>query len=195
VTLFCATSNPGKLREFKLAATGVCLIQPLPGLSSIQPPAETGSTFEENAIAKARAYGAYNEGWVFAEDSGLEIDALNGAPGVYSARYSGPDATDEANNRLVLERMAGQRNRAARYVCVIALVHDGRLVRVFRGVVEGEILEEPRGGGGFGYDPIFFFPPFGCSFGEIAAERKQTVSHRGAALKSMLDFLRTVSWS
>ncbi len=188
MTVWCATSNAGKLREFRMAASEVCGIEPLPGLASITPPEETGSTFEENAILKAEAYGAHTDGLLFAEDSGLEVDALNGEPGVYSARYS-PEGTDEANNRRVLERLGDRSDRTARFVCVIALVDNGRLVRTFRGTVEGAILPEPRGPHGFGYDPIFFYEPFGCSFGEVEREKKQTVSHRGAALRQLLDYL------
>lgn len=189
MTLYCATSNPGKLREFRLAASEVCAIEPLPGLAGITPPDETGATFEENAIQKALYYAAYTGGWLFAEDSGLEVDALGGAPGVYSARFAGAGATDEENNRLVLERLGDHANRTARFVCVIALAHQGKIVRTFRGTVEGEILPEARGANGFGYDPLFYYPPFGCSFGEVARERKQCVSHRGQALAAMLRFV------
>jgi XTP/dITP diphosphohydrolase len=188
VIVYCATSNQGKLREFRMAASEVCSIEPLPGLASMEAPDETGATFEENAEIKALAYGSHTDGWLFAEDSGLEVDALGGEPGVYSARYSA-EGTDEANNRRVLERLGGSAERAGRFVCVIALVRGGRLVKTFRGTVEGEILHEPRGPHGFGYDPIFYYPPFGCSFGEVERERKQTVSHRGGALRQMLDYL------
>ena len=114
------------------------------------------------------------------------MDALGGAPGVYSARYSGPGATDESNNRLLLERLRGVRNRAARFVCKIALVEDERLKGVFHGAVEGVLLEEERGSGGFGYDPLFWCPAFGCTFGEATAEQKFSLSHRGQALRAML---------
>jgi XTP/dITP diphosphohydrolase len=192
VTVYCATSNSGKLREFRMAASEVCQIEPLPGMAALTPPDETGSTFEENAVLKALAYGAHTDGWLFAEDSGLEVDALGGEPGVYSARYS-PEGTDEANNRLVLQRLGDSGDRTGRFVCVIALVRAGELVRTFRGTVEGEILGEPRGPHGFGYDPIFYYPPFGCSFGEAERERKQTVSHRGAALRQLVDYFRTTA--
>jgi XTP/dITP diphosphohydrolase len=191
VIVSCATTNAGKLREFRLAATGICEIEPLPGLAGVPAPEETGTTFEENAIQKALWYGAQTDGWLFAEDSGLEVDALGGAPGVYSARFAGEGATDEANNRRVLELLGDNVSRTGRFVCAIALVHAGKLVQTFRGAVEGEILHEPRGSDGFGYDPLFFYPPFGCSFGEVERERKQTVSHRGAALRAMLDYLRS----
>jgi len=189
VIVYCATSNQGKLREFQAAATPGIRIESLPQLAEIPPPPETGHTFEANAAEKALYYSGYTTELVFVDDSGLEVDALDGAPGVYSARYAGPDATDEANNRLVLDQMRGVTNRSARFVCVIALAQSGKLVDTFRGEVEGQLLEESRGANGFGYDPLFFYPPFGCSFGEVARERKQTVSHRGRALASLIRFL------
>jgi XTP/dITP diphosphohydrolase len=190
VTVCCATGNPGKLREFRLAAAQAGVqVETLPGLAEMPPCKETGDTFEANAILKAEYYGRHASGLLFADDSGLEVDALGGAPGVYSARFAGPGATDEANNQLLLERMRGIRNRSARFVCVIALVDCGHLQAVFRSTVEGQILEEPRGSNGFGYDPLFYWAPFGCSFGEVAPELKLTVSHRGAALRSLFGHL------
>lgn len=172
-----------------MAASDVCRIEPLPGLASIEPPVETGSTFEENAVIKAVAYGVHTGGLLFAEDSGLEVDALGGEPGVYSARYS-TEGTDTSNNQRVLDKLANTPTpRTARFVCSIALVDNGVLLKTFRGTVEGQILTEPRGPRGFGYDPIFFYPPFACSFGEVKLERKQTVSHRGAALRQLVDYL------
>jgi XTP/dITP diphosphohydrolase len=187
IRLFCATGNAGKLREFKMASgTGVVSIEPLPNYKQIPPCVEDGATFEENGIIKARHYGPHAAGLLFADDSGLEVDALAGAPGIYSARFSGPHATDESNNRLLLEKLAGVENRAARFVCAIALVEGTRLLGVYRGAVEGRILHEPRGSGGFGYDPLFYCPAFGCTFGEAAAEQKFAVSHRGQAFQAML---------
>ena len=188
--VYCATTNAGKIAEFRMAATAAITIEPLPSLREIPVCDETGVTFEENAIQKALYYGAHTSGVLFAEDSGLEVDALGGEPGVYSARYAGPDATDEANNALVLKRLGSSSQRAGRFVCVIALVQAGQLVQTFRGTVEGEILTEARGPNGFGYDPLFFYPPFGCSFGEIPAAQKQTVSHRGSALKLLMEYLK-----
>jgi XTP/dITP diphosphohydrolase len=173
-----------------MAASPELRIEPLPGLSTIPPCDETGSTFEENAIQKALYYGAYSDGWLFAEDSGLEVDALGGAPGVYSARFAGEAATDAANNALLLQRLADSDVRTARYVCVIALVRGRELQDTFRGTVEGEILRKPLGNNGFGYDPLFYYSPFGCSFGEVSRERKQTVSHRGAALRLLSNRLK-----
>ena len=187
--LYCATGNAGKLREFREAARGHAGLEPLPGFASLEPAEETGSSFEANAIQKALYYGAAAEGLLFAEDSGLEAEALDGAPGIYSARFSGPAATDESNNALLLERLAGSSDRRARYVCVIALVEHGRLLETFRGEVAGRILETPRGEGGFGYDPLFLYEPFGRTFAEITAGRKFEVSHRGNAFRKLLAWL------
>jgi XTP/dITP diphosphohydrolase len=186
--LYCATTNPGKLREFQLAFQDF-QVQPLPGLPSIAAPEETGATFEENAIQKALYYSKHSDGYLFVDDSGLAVDALDGAPGVYSARFAGPDATGAENNRLLLDRMRGQTNRAARFVCVVALAEAGRLIRTFRGEAEGRLLEEPRGSGGFGYDPLFFYPPFESTFAEAPLERKMEVSHRAQALGKMRAYL------
>ena len=185
--VYCATSNPGKLREFQLAAPDFD-VRALP--KSVPPPEETGDTFEANAIEKAVAYGQHIDGYLFADDSGLEVDALSGAPGVHSARYAGDHATDAANNALLLERLRSVENRTARFVCVIALVHDGKLVKTFRGAVEGRIIDEAKGSGGFGYDPLFYCPTFGCTFGEAPIEQKMQVSHRAQALAAMFTFLR-----
>ena len=188
--VYCATSNPGKLREFQLAAPDFD-VRALP--KSVPPPEENGDTFEANAIAKATAYGQHVSGYLFADDSGLEVDALGGAPGVHSARYAGEHASDAANNALLLERLRGVENRAARFVCVIALVLDGKLVTTFRGTVEGCIIDEPRGSGGFGYDPLFYCPAFGCTFGEATLDQKMQVSHRGQALAAMFTYLRNIA--
>ena len=171
--IWCATGNPGKLREFRLAGQVLGIeVEPLPDLRSIEAPEETGATFEENARLKAAYYSRFAPGPLFADDSGLEVDALGGEPGVYSARYAGEHATDDENNALLLR-----------------LAVDGVATHVFRGTVEGEILYETRGPGGFGYDPLFYYPPFGCSFGEVEGERKFGVSHRGNALRLLLEHL------
>jgi XTP/dITP diphosphohydrolase len=197
--IYCATGNPGKLREFQLAAKVLDIdIQPLPGLTSndtlksIAAPEETSVTFEENAILKAEYYSRFAPGPLFADDSGLEVDALDKAPGVYSARYAGKNASDAANNNLLLERLAGRTDRTARFVCVIALAKSGKAERTFRGEVEGEILHDARGASGFGYDPLFYYPPFDCAFGEVEDPKKFTVSHRGNALRAMLQYLTNV---
>jgi len=185
VSLYCATGNGGKLREFR-AITGPVEIELVPGFRDLDTCPETGSTFEENAIQKATWYGPHAPGLLFADDSGLEVDALGGAPGVRSARFAGEGAGDAANNRLLLEKLRGSGNRTARFVCAIALVRGSQVLATFRGSVEGRIIDEPRGEHGFGYDPLFYYPPFGCTFGEADDERKSAVSHRGQALRSML---------
>jgi XTP/dITP diphosphohydrolase len=190
VKIYCATGNPGKLREFQLAGELLGIdVEPVSGLKSIPAPEENGASFEENACIKAAYYSRFAPGPLFADDSGLEVDALNGAPGVWSARYAGPDATDAANNRLLLERLGDNPYRNGRFVCVIALAEGGDVRATFRGAVEGEILHEPRGPGGFGYDPLFYYAPFGCSFGEVDGEKKFDVSHRGQALRALLQYL------
>jgi XTP/dITP diphosphohydrolase len=192
VKVYCATGNPGKQREFRLAGDLLGIdIEPVAGLKEIVAPEEHGSTFEENAALKAAYYSRFAPGPLFADDSGLAVDALSGQPGVFSARYAGVSGVgaDEANNRLLLERLGDNPHRTARFVCVIALARAGETQRTFRGEVEGEILYEPRGPGGFGYDPLFYYPPFGCSFGEVEGPRKFDVSHRGKALRELLQFL------
>lgn len=189
--IYCATGNKGKVREFRLAAEIEGLdVEIVPGLDSIEAPEETGATFEENAALKARFYSAWVPAGelVFCEDSGLAVDALNGEPGVRSARYSNGGG-DEANNDLLLANLADSQLRTARYVAVIALARDGEVLASFRGEVEGEITRERRGTNGFGYDPLFYHPPFGCTFGEASAEQKHGVSHRAKAFRALLSYL------
>ncbi len=192
-TIFACSSNPGKLREFQLVAselgiTGFDLVK-LPGLKEIAPPEENGITFEENAGLKALHYSSLTSNLVLADDSGLEVDALGGAPGVYSARYAGPSATDQLNNELLLDNMANEANRAARFVCAIAIARQGQVLHTVRGVVEGQLLNSAAGPHGFGYDPLFYYPPFACSFGELDDKRKFSVSHRGNALRNLFLWL------
>ena len=182
--LYCATGNPGKLHEFRMASPD---IEPLVGVPACE---ETGATFEENAVQKAVYYSQHADGILFADDSGLEVEALGDAPGIYSARYAGPNATNQENNQLLLKNLEGVTNRRARFVCVVALAKRGKLIQTFRGEVEGEILTELRGTEGFGYDPLFYYAPFGKSFGEIPDDEKFAVSHRGQALISMLNYLK-----
>jgi XTP/dITP diphosphohydrolase len=179
VKIHCATSNPGKLREFQRAAPDFEVV-PL----TLAAPEETGRTFDENVLLKARYYGAHVDGYLFVDDSGIEVDALNGRPGVDSAHF---------DNAWLLDQLRGVENRTARFVCVIALVFNGELVKTFRGLVEGRVIHEPRGANGFGYDPIFYYEPFGCTFGEADTEAKMRVSHRAQALEKMFTFLRSAS--
>ncbi len=189
-TLYCATGNRGKLREFQEAAGPEFEIR---SCGSLDCP-ENGSTFEENAIQKARCYARAlgdEQALLFADDSGIEIDALGGAPGVYSARFAGEGATDDANNALLLEKLAGvpEDKRTARYVCVIALLRGEELMGTFRATAEGRITESPRGSEGFGYDPYFYFPELAATFAETPPTVKWLHSHRGKAFRAMLDRL------
>ena len=199
-SVLIATSNPGKLRDFAGAALAHGVeVAPIPGFASLPPVVEDGLTFEANARKKAQAYSRYVAGEiVLADDSGLEVDALDGAPGVHSARYAaeaphlaGVNSDDDANNaRLLreLKKVPGEK-RTARFVCVIAAARDGRTLEVFRGQAEGLILDAPRGSSGFGYDPFFFFPPIEKTFAELSAEEKAKYSHRGAAFRKFLEWV------
>lgn len=192
IRIYACSSNAGKLRDFKLVASEAgfsdFLLEPLPDLKNIEAPEETGTTFEENASLKALYYSRFVDEIVLADDSGIAVDALGGAPGVHSARYAGTNASDEANNDLLLENMVGKIERSARFVCAIALAQQGRILHSISGTVNGEILPAPRGKCGFGYDPLFFYPPFALSFGEIEDARKFGVSHRGEALRQLIQW-------
>ncbi len=185
--VYACSKNSGKMREFALAAQSSGLpdltIEPLPALEDIPSPEENGATFEENASAKALYYSAFTTEVVLADDSGLEVEALDGAPGIRSARYAAPDATDEDNNALLLQRLSTATHREARFVCVIALARARQILTTVRGAVQGEILLTPRGSGGFGYDPLFYYPPLRRSFAQLAPQEKFSVSHRGHALR------------
>ncbi|MCC6591139.1 MAG: RdgB/HAM1 family non-canonical purine NTP pyrophosphatase [Bryobacterales bacterium] len=188
--LYCATKNRGKLREFQNVA-GDIEIAVLPDLDKLPAPDENGGTFEANARLKAEYYSREADCPVFADDSGLVVDALGEEPGVYSARYAGEGAGDAANNRLLLERMQGIEDRRARFKCVIALAEKGHVIATFSGAVAGQILSEPRGTNGFGYDPLFYYAPLGCTMAEIETARKFDISHRGEALRKMFAYLRS----
>ena len=194
-----ATSNPGKLRDFAGAARahGVA-ITPIPNFSSLTPVVEDGRTFEENARKKAEQYSLAVPGeFVIADDSGLEVEALRGAPGVHSARYAyeprkaGENTNDDANNARLLRELAAvpPEKRTGRFVCVIAVARDGRTLATFHGVAEGQILDHLRGAGGFGYDPMFYFPAIQKTFAELTPEEKAKYSHRGAAFGQFLDWI------
>jgi XTP/dITP diphosphohydrolase len=198
IQVYVCSSNRGKLRDFFTAAgasdDGRILIEPLPGIEHISPPEESGASFEENAVAKALYYSSFTpasrlRAFVLADDSGLEVDALHGAPGVHSARYAGVGATDAENNRLLLHNLMGVAQRDARFVCVLALAREGQTLMTANGTVEGRILTAPEGSGGFGYDPLFFYAPLQRSFGELTPEEKLAVSHRGLALRKLFKML------
>jgi XTP/dITP diphosphohydrolase len=191
--LLIATTNRDKVREIRELLAGVPYeIVTLDGWSHVAAPEETGRTFEENARAKALHYANATGELTVAEDSGLEIDALGGAPGVESARYGGVNTTYPQKFVLIYDalRKLGTTDSAARFVCALALVNGARVLFETRGTVEGRIAPEPKGRGGFGYDPIFLYPPFGQTLAE-AGDRKAGVSHRGEAFRALRRFLET----
>src|SRR4029077_10558273 len=188
--------NAGKLKEFRalaaMAADAASLeLELLPHFAELPAFEESAPTFSENAAGKALHYSRFSDLPVIADDSGLVVDALDGAPGVLSARYAGPNASSAQRIEKLLAEMRahGSKDRRARFVCVIALAIPGRIVGVFSDQVEGEILETPQGTGGFGYDPVFFFGPAGKSFAEMSAEEKNGYSHRAKAFLKLADFL------
>lgn len=198
--ILIATSNPGKLRDFAGAASSQeIVVESVPNFSSLPPVVEDGLTFEANARKKAESYSRYvPEEIVLADDSGLEVDALGGAPGVHSARYAADQPhlvdnnTDDHDNnaRLIRElRKIPPEKRTGRFVCVIAAARDGETLAVFRGEAEGVLLDVPRGSNGFGYDPLFYFPPIQKTFAELTAEEKAQYSHRGKAFREFLGWI------
>ncbi len=202
--LYIATTNPGKLREFREAARQLPLeVEALPGMEAIPAPVEDGATFEQNARIKAEYYSRrFPAALVLAEDSGLCVDQLDGAPGVYSARYAAvlksgvtthENSDDQENNAALiaqLERLPPGKH-AGKYVCVIAVAWDGQTLATFTGEVAGELLTEPRGTGGFGYDPLFYLPDLGKTFAELPLEEKRRHSHRGRAFRAFLGWYET----
>src|SRR5579872_1788714 len=201
--ILIATSNPGKLRDFAGAASALGIeIVPVPNFTSLPPVIEDGLTFEENARKKANAYSRAVLGQlVLADDSGLEVDALQGAPGVHSARYAADaphlinnNTDDEANNARLLRELkeVPAEKRTARFVCVIAAARDGETLEVFRGEAEGTILNRARGTNGFGYDPLFYFPQIQKTFAELTPEEKAQYSHRGAAFRLFLTWYQAM---
>lgn len=195
--LYLASSNQGKLAEFRAlaekAAPGVEL-ELLPGIDSLPRFEETLSTFAENAAGKALHYSRLRKGLVFADDSGLVVPALGGAPGVLSARYAGVRASDSERIEKLLRELGGARGleRRAQFVCVIALAEQGGAKAIVSNRVNGEILEKPRGARGFGYDPVFYFPPMQRTFAELSPEEKNEHSHRGKAFRKLLAAIEPV---
>jgi XTP/dITP diphosphohydrolase len=194
--VFIASSNPGKLRDFTaVAARHGVEVSLLPEFKSLPECIEDGDTFEANARKKAEHYSLHAPGHVvLADDSGIEIDALNGAPGVRSARYAATtehgNSDDDANNALVFERMKDvpDEKRTGRFVCVISIAKNGKHIASFRAQAEGRILRELRGTGGFGYDPMFYFPSLQKTFAELSPTEKAAVSHRGKAFGKFLEW-------
>lgn len=189
-TLILGTTNAGKLRELvELLEPHGIACRSLAGLAGAVAVEETGATFAENAALKAACQALALGNWVLAEDSGLVVPALDGGPGIYSARFSGPDATDITNNALLLERLreVTGRRRVAYYACHAALADpSGTIVATSSGACGGTIAEEPAGAGGFGYDPLFIVAEYHRTFGELSAAVKAVISHRARAMRAML---------
>jgi XTP/dITP diphosphohydrolase len=197
--LFLASSNPGKLAEYRVLASASGLSHPvelalLPEIDALPAFEENAPTFAENATGKSLHYSRHSNGLVFADDSGLVVPALGGAPGVHSARYAGPQATNAQRIEKLLGDLRGKAGseRAAHFVCAIALAERGRAMAMVTDRVNGEILEAPRGSGGFGYDPVFYFPALGKTFAELRAEEKNQLSHRGKAFRRLLAALSSM---
>jgi len=193
-TIVLASSNAGKVREFNQLLGGLQLEVVPQSHFNVADAEETGLTFVENAILKARNAAQHAHRPALADDSGLEVDALDGAPGIYSARYAGPGAGDRANLEKLLAMLAGvpEAQRSARFQCVLVYMRHALdpTPLICQGTWEGRILTEARGSGGFGYDPVFFVPSHGCSSAELPAEVKNALSHRGQALQKLLAALR-----
>ena len=190
MTLVAATTNRHKLGEIARILDGLdCVVEPLAAHAHAAPPEETGRTFAENARLKARYYGRLVPHLTVADDSGLEVDGLDGEPGVRSARFGGPTYPEKFD--LVYERLRsrGALGSPARFVCAVAAAEGGQVVFEAEGTIEGRIADRPAGDGGFGYDPIFFYPPYGCTLAEVSAEQKAAVSHRGQAFRKLRAYL------
>ena len=196
LTLVIATGNPGKTAEIRdLLKDFPINIKNLDDFGPIPPVVEDGDTFDENAYKKSSFVSKVLGYPALADDSGLVVDALDGAPGVYSARYAGEDATDVQRYAKLLEEMKGQSNRKAAFECVISLAVPTGAALTYEARCEGLITEEPAGDGGFGYDPVFYYPPLKKTFGQLSREEKGRVSHRGKALQELKDeFDKVLIW-
>ena len=198
ISILIATRNQGKVEEISKLLHEIGLAFPIRSLSDqgIEDDfPETGQTFLENASGKALFYNRFVPDWLtIADDSGLMVDALNGEPGVYSARYSGPDATDARNNSKLLKNLAVIEDRSARFVTTVSLARHGRILASFDGDVKGQIIDTPRGQNGFGYDPIFFYPPQQKTFAELSTEVKNRISHRAEAIRKLISYLKEQSF-
>jgi XTP/dITP diphosphohydrolase len=191
VKLLVATTNPGKIREIRAMLEGAAELVTLSDLPGIPEPEETGATFAENARLKAVYYSTRTGLPSVADDSGLEIAALDNMPGVHSARWEGTDYAVKFQKIYEQLRARGLTTSSARFVAVVAFAIDGRVEFETEGVVNGEIAPQPRGTHGFGYDPIFYYPPLGCTTAEVDGPAKAAVSHRGAAFRKFRDYLAT----
>lgn len=197
IRLLLASSNAGKAREYRELARGSTLdLDLLPNFRELATFEETASTFAENAVGKALYYGRFTDAMLMAEDSGLVVPALGGAPGVYSARYAGPQGNDADCVQKLLLEMQGKTGaeRRARFVCVTVLARKGRALAVVSDFVEGMIADEPRGTHGFGYDPVFLLPDIGRTSAEMAQDEKNQISHRGKAFRKIRDILNHSSF-
>jgi XTP/dITP diphosphohydrolase len=192
VDLILATRNAHKSREFQELLGGQFEIADLSSFPAFEVPEETGSTFEQNAILKAVSVSKTINKLIVADDSGLEVDALGGKPGIYSARYAGERSTDAANIDKLLRELKSAARRSARFRCVIVLARASKVVGTFEGVVEGEIIDPPRGTSGFGYDPVFQPTGFKETFAEMPPELKNTISHRAIAIAALRKALRAL---
>ena len=190
--LLIATTNTGKLREIRSLLAGVPVeLVTLRDLQPIEEPEETGLTFEDNVRLKALYYSEHAGMTTVAEDSGLVIDGLDGEPGVRSARFLRPDATYPERFADIFNRLSGppEKDRAARFVCALAVADGGRIIYESRGTVEGEIARDAKGAAGFGYDPIFYYPPYGSTLAEVTEDAKLAVAHRGQAFRALASWL------
>ena len=196
LTLVIATGNPGKTLEIRDLLKGFPInIKNLDDFGPTPPVVEDGETFDENAYKKASFVSKILGYPALADDSGLVVEALDGAPGVYSARYAGENASDQQRYTKLLEEMKGQSNRRAAFECVISLAVPTGAALTYEGRCEGLIAEKPSGDGGFGYDPVFYYPPLKKTFGELSREEKSLISHRGKALKEFKDeFEKVIIW-
>lgn len=193
--LLIASTNPGKVAEYRLLLEGLGLeiIGPEALKREIPPFAETGSSFRENATAKAVHWHAHSGLPVLADDSGLAVDSLDGEPGIYSARFAGPAATDKQNVARLLELLqsVNKPGRGAAFLCCLALCRSDSSLVVFEGACRGEILERPIGKSGFGYDPVFYFPPLAKTFAQLDPQKKNQVSHRARAILAFRNWLKS----
>ncbi len=192
MTVIVATTNSNKLREIgRLLHGPACTVESIDAHAAVPAPQETGATFAENARLKARHYARFVRHLTVAEDSGLEVDALGGAPGIRSARYNGATYPEKFEAIYARLRAQGATSSPARFICALAAVEDGRVVFEATGVMEGRIADCPAGKSGFGYDPIFFYPPFGCTLAELSEARKAEVSHRARAFRKLRAYLES----